>query len=280
MTELKNINEASIDPNVATTDENLSFEHIYQETSLPSLAQYVLGTTDMHGPTAALFNLKNDNGNIKLVRSEVQVFESTPINTKITKEAIEDLFSQYGLTAYNNISYLMNGISNANSNDKLKTFLSTTSLADNDLTLTGLSTLDKFYALTERINEIILKMNSKAIRTMNAFAIVPLSAASSLMSVKELYNDSTIKDSLYIGTIGTTNYFVSPFNDDVVYVGLKDKYDMSKCSGVYSGYTDSLVSTVDPNSGENTYHIFKRYAMTASPLHVAGNEMFYKFNIL
>lgn len=285
MTELKKVNEAAIDANVSTTDENLSFEHIYQQTPQDSLAKYILSESKLHGPTGALFNFKNVDGSLVLLRNEVQVFSSEPFNTFISKEMISDLYSQYGVSAYYNMSNMINGISNTKENVKLHTFLNTNSLSNTALDLTSVSDIKtRFELFSEKVNSLILKMNDKTVNTLHSFVVVPKSLAPSIATIKDLYHDSSVKTPLYIGTFGLTHYFINPFfNDEVAdttaYVGLKDPYDLSKSSGVYSPYVNDLVTAVDAHDGSEYFHVFKRYAMTVSPLHSLGNELFQKFDV-
>lgn len=108
------------DPNIAQTDQNLSIDNIFQATTVPSLAREVCSTANLTGPTGALFNIvKKSPTDIKLIRKEVEVFPSEIIKTNITREAIQDLRSQFSKEADLIVGTLFRGISNDTENSRL-----------------------------------------------------------------------------------------------------------------------------------------------------------------
>lgn len=84
-----------------------------------------------------------------------------------------------------------------------------------------------------------------------------------------------------VAKVGRTKFFLNPDpTSSVCYVGLCDQRDPSKSSAVFSPYVSEVVQTTDYDTGEDSYHIFNRFAITASPLHVTDNEMLYKFTVV
>ena len=107
------------DPNIAQPDQNLSIDGIFQQTNIPSLAREICSVAELTGPSGALFNIiRKDDSSITLIRKEVEVFPSEILKTSITREAIQDLKSQFGKDADSIIGTLFRGLSNDVENEK------------------------------------------------------------------------------------------------------------------------------------------------------------------
>jgi len=274
------------DPNIATTDENLSIKDMFQQASVPSLARQILPVVQMHGPTAALFNIRptptsllNVPGanEIQLLRQEVvMVSPSVPIPTVITDEVVQDMKNVYGKRASDIIGKLLRGLTNEVENTDCLSFLSTNSVVYTTPTLTlsaPTNTRTTYYEVTQMVQEIVLHMNSNHFKTYESFCVLPFRQASAFTSVSKLFrsDDSNGHDGLFLAKIGSTSYYVSPDpTTTVAYVGICDLNDPSKSCGVFSPYMDDVVEATNFNSGVITYNIYNRYAFGISPLHTGG----------
>lgn len=272
-------------PGVATTDEILSVDEIFQQSLLPSLGRQIFPILPLHGPTGAIFNIrkKSASNELELVRSDVEVYNSTSISTNITQEAIQDIRSQYGKEANIIIGNLLRGLANEQENTAVMAFLSAQSLADSALQLTdSLNAETNFFEITQRVHELVLKINSLNLRSYQAFAVIPYQPLGGIMGLKSyVQGDKMNERGLFITRIGQTDFYLNPdVTDDNVYVGIHDHDDPNKCSGVFSPYVSKIIDAINPDSGENAFFIYNRFAVTASPLHVTDNEMFHKFQIL
>lgn len=272
------------DPNIATTDENLSVNAIFQQTLLPSLGRQIFPVVKMHGPTAAIFNIKKKaaTNDLELLRSEVQAFGSTSIKSAITKEAIQDLVSQFGKDGKQMVGQLLRGLANEQENTATISFLDTNAVAGTTLTLSdSLNAQTNLFEVTQKVSELVLKMNSLNLRTYEASVVLPYTVAASVMALgKYAGGEDTESRGLFITQIGSVKYFMNPVaTSTTAYVVLNDSENMSKSSAVFGKYAENVVETTDPDTGENVYFIFNRFALGLSPLHVAGNEMMYKFTI-
>jgi hypothetical protein len=271
-------------PEIATTDENLSVDNLFQQTLLPSLGKQIFSVIPVNGPTAALFNIrkKKDANDFELLRSEVEVYPSQSITTNVTQEVIQDLFSQYGREAEKIIGSLLRGLANDDENQKTLAFLEANSATAPDVVLSDSHNAEvNLFEITQKVHELVLLINNKTLRTFESWAVVPYQPLGGLMGLTGLniVNDENERG-LYITTVGQTRFYLNPdVNSTTVYVGLKDPNNPSKSSAVFSPYRSSVVEASNPNTGDNVYHIFNRYAITLSPLHETGNELLYKFNI-
>lgn len=267
--------------NIATTDQNLSVEQMFQQTTLPSLGKQIFSVLPIDGPTAALFNVKSvDNAGahqFKLLRNEVEVYSSNGISSGISKENVQDLKSQYNKDAYNIIGNLLHGLTNEEQNEKTLEFLDTEAVAVTGLVISKPENSQIVnFEITNKVQELVLKMNTPSLRTYEAFAVVPASYVAGIMA----FNNANFSNGLFIGRIGMTSYFVNPdATATQVFVGLKDSYNPSKSSAVFSPYAISITEAVDPDTGDMVYWLFDRFAITVSPLHETGSEMLYKFDI-
>ena len=271
------------DPNIAQTDQNLSVDNIFQQTNIGSLAKEICSIAQLNGPSGAIFNIvRKGTGDIKLIRKEVEVFPSEILKTSVTREAIQDLKSQFGKDADLIIGTLFRGLSNDLENEKLLEVLSANAKDYGDLTLSdSLNASISAYELTQRIHEIVLKMNQTYQRSYESFCVLPAKSLSPFMGLSS-YLGRTDKDSngLFITQINKTKFYLNPDSADVyAYVGLKDE-NLSKSSLVLSPYQNQVFDAVSPDSGDVNYFLVNRFAITVSPLHELNNEILYKFKVI
>lgn len=286
------------DINIATTDENLTVEQMFQQVKLPSLGREIFSVQQMHGPTAALFNIRNrvaqpgnpitlTNANdFQLIRSEVACFPSVAISTGITQEMTQDLKSQYGMEANKIIGSLLRGLANDDENANTLAFLNANSLNGPSLTLSPTVRANAeltLFTVTQRVQELVLKMNSLHLVTFDAFAVLPARELAGVMALAN-YAQGEVRESnssLYVAKIGKTKFYLNPDPlSTTAYVGLLDPLNMSKSSAVFSPYEETVVNGVNPDTGAEHYHIYNRYAIAVSPLHRLNEELLHMFNIV
>lgn len=271
--------------NAIATDENLSVDAMYQQQTLPSLGRQIFSVVPMNGPTAALFNIRKKAGttDFELVRNEVQVFSSSPISTGLSQEVVQDIRAQYGKEANVIIGTLLRGLANEQENTRTLEFLNANSLATPNLNLSdSLSAETNAFEISQRVHELVLKANSLNQRTYESFCVLPYTPAAAFAALNQ-YVGGMDKDErgLFIAEVGNTKYFMNPdATSTTAYVGLKDANNPSKSSAVFSPYASTVVESQNADTGAQVYNIFNRFAITASPLHEAGNEMLFKFDII
>jgi hypothetical protein len=272
-------------PNIASTDSNLTVQEMFQQTSLPSLGRLIFSVVPAQGPTSGIFNVRKKAGtnNFELVRRDVDVFPSESIKTGLTKEVIHDMRAQFGLAANDIIGTLLRGLANEQENDRTLAFLESTSKAESDLNLTNsLNAELNTFEIGQRVHELILRANTINTRTYDSFCVLPYTFAASFAALNTYVGGMDKDESgLFISEIGNTRFFLNPdATSTKAYVGLLDRRNMSKSAAVFTPYMETVVEAQDPDSGEPTYFIFNRFSIAASPLHVTGNEMLFKFNII
>lgn len=272
-------------PNIAPTDEDLSLDNLFQQSSLPSLGRQIFSVIPMHGPTAGLFNIKKKSGSdaYELVRNDVEVYPSESIHTSVTQESIQDMYNQYGKEAYVVVAKLFRSLANDQENEKTIAFLQAQCKDVADLNLSNSANAElNLFEITQKVQELVLTINSKNLRSYEAFAVVPTTALGGVMALSK-YAGSDDKDErgLFITKINQTKYYLNPDPTDTkCYVGIKDSLNASKSSAVFSPYMSTLVYSIDPDTGEMGYHIYNRFAITESPLHETDNEMLYMFDVI
>lgn len=284
-------------PEIATTDENLSVDGMFQQGALPSLGRQIFSVVPLHGPTAALFNIRKKNstdagwvdeatsGNdFVLLRNDVEVYPSTSIKTSLTKEVIQDIRNQYGKESGAIIGKLLRGLANDQENTRTIAFLNAQCKDEGNLNLSDDTNSEVIlFEVTKKVQELVLKANNKNLRTYEAFCVLPYFVGSAMSALSSYASPSTVegqKDErgLFIAQNGQTKYYLNPdVTSTTCYVGLKDESNPSKSAAVFSPYISNVTEAVDPDSGEEVYHIFNRFAITQSPLHESGNEMMFKF---
>lgn len=272
-------------PEIATTDENIiSATGMFQQAALPSLGRQIFSVVPVNGPTGAIFNVRKKDGtnDLEVVRNDVEVFPSESINTGISQEAIQDIKARFGRKASRIIGTLLRGLANEQENTRTLAFLDTECLAQPALSLTASGNAEQnVFEITQRVHELVLKANSKNQRTYDSFCVLPYLPAAGLAALNQ-YVGGMDKDErgLFIAQIGNTKFFMNPdATSTTAYVGLLDDSNPSKSSAIFSPYIETIEEVNEFETGELRYFIFNRFAITASPLHVAGNEMLFKFEV-
>lgn len=271
-------------PDIATSDENLSVDQMFQQVSLPSLGRMIFPVVGMNGPTAALFNLRKKPGtnDFSLVRAEAEVFPSTAIKTGMTQEAVQDIYSQYGKESKEVIGRLLRGLANDQENEKTLEFLSAQSLSATPVVLSNSGNArDNVMEVTQKVHTLILQANKSFTRTFHSYCVLPYALAASFLALNAFTGggEEPADSGLFLGSIGHTDFFMNPDPAaNEVFVGLSDT-NPSQSAAVFSPYDSSVLPATDPDSGDLTFHIFNRFAITASPLHVPGEEMMFKFEV-
>lgn len=270
------------DPNIAQTDQNLSIDNIFQATTAPSLAREICSTAVLNGPSGALFNIIKKTGtDIKLIRKEVEVFPSEILKTNITREAIQDLRSQFSKEADLIVGTLFRGLSNDVENARLLEVLDAESKDYGDLQLSdSLNAGTNSFEILQRVQEIVLKMNQKHFISYNAFCVLPSSVLAGIMGLEGfLRSEDKESSGLFVTQIGKTKFYLNPDStDEYAYVGLKDD-NLSKSSLVFCPYQNQILDAVSPDNGDINYFLVNRFAISSSALHRLDEEMLYKFKV-
>jgi hypothetical protein len=289
MEEIKNLNEdldSAESPKVATTDENLTLGQMFHQVDMPSLPRQIFSTVPIFGPTGGLFNLRKKSGldsagNIvfELVRNDVEVYNSNSISTGLTQEVVQDIKSHFGSETNLVLGKLLRDLANADENTKALAFLESESVSTTGISLSG-NAEENLFNVTQKVHELILKINSETMRSYRAFAVIPYKPLGGIMGLSKYAGGGIDSErGLFIAEFGQTKFYLNPdATSTTAYVGIRD-FNPSTSSVVFSPYTSDVIEAVNPDDGEMSFHLFNRYAITASPLHVAGNEMLYKFDI-
>lgn len=218
----------------------------------------------------------------ELLRNEVGVYPSSAIKTALTQEAVEDLKSQHNKEANIIIGNLLRGLANDAENVKTLAFLAAQAKASSTLALTTSSNAEtNLFEITHKVSELVLEMNKLNLRTYEACVVLPYKVAASIMALSQYAGgEDENTRGLFIAQINQTKFFTNPDSTSLTaYVILKDSANPSKSSAIFSPYVAEIIEANDPNSGSISYHIYNRYAITASPLHITDNEMIYSFAI-
>lgn len=274
--------------NIATTDENLNaLNKLFQQSKLPSIGKEIFTLNVMHGPTAAVFSVVTENNKVKIKRNEVEVInqfsDGAPIKTSIKTEALYDIKAQYGEDGTELLANYLKGLANDYENEKTIDFLSDNAVQKDNLSLTDVSPEYVWQAISNHVTQLILEMNSKNIRTYEAFVVLPYKLGASIMSLYAGLDNAELADRtrLFVGRSGYTEWYINPDSNDetTIYVGLKDREGTGKNCAYFSMYTNDITTAVDSESGEPNYFIWDRFALTMNPSHTNDNPMLVKFSV-
>ena len=281
--------EETHNDDIGTAD--FSFDKLiktFQELSTNSLIREVAATVPMKYSTGQIVNIARNasTNSFKTVSASMEVNTATtnPIQSGLTFEAMTDLNKQYGLDAYTIAGNLLKGITDAAENTAFMSFVDTNSLSTTALTLSDANSAEpSLFEITQRVQELVIKMNTPNFRTFNAWAILPYKNAASISALSQYARgDEETKKELVMSKIGQTQYYVNPDTAaTTAYVGLnsKDKKSMGASSIIMGTFVQELVQSTHVASFQTNIGIVNRYATAVNPLSVSGAEMLMKFTI-
>lgn len=285
--EEKLILEETHNDDIETAD--FSFDKLiktFEELSSNSLIREIAATVPMKYSTGKIVNIHKQaaNNSFETVEANLTVNTATsdPIQTGLSLEAVTDLKNQYGLDGYAVAANLLKGIVDAAENTAFMTFLDSNSLATPVLTLSDANSAEpSLFELTQRVQELVIKMNTPNFRTFNAFAVLPYKNAASISALSQYARgDEETKKQLVMSTIGQTKYYVNPDTTaTTAYVGLKsdDKKSMGASSVIMGTFAQEILRSTHVESFQAKVGILNRYATAVNPLSVAGAEMLMSF---
>jgi hypothetical protein len=236
--------------------------------------------------TGSVINIRRNGvtNSFETVESTMTVNDvsATPLASGLSVEVIHDLFRQYKESAYDYASALLRGIVDKAENDALITFLNTNSLNTTALVLTAPSSAEQtLFELTQRVQELVLKMNTPDFRTYEAFAILPYKYAASISAI-QTYIGAKDKDEkrLIVSKIGKTIFYVNPDTTATkVYVGLAVNGSIAASSIIVGDYQQEILRSTFVESFQENIGILNRYATVVNPLSTSGREMLMEFTI-
>ena len=283
------INEKVSNTDIGTAD--FSFNKVidaYFELPTASILRNIASVVPMKMSTGNVINLRRNatTGSYETVQSPLTVNDNSaiPISTGLSIEAIQDLKNQYDEDGYELAASLLKGIVDKQENDDLITFLNTNSLSTPDLNLSNsINAENILFELTQRVQELVIKMNTPNYRTFDAFVILPFKTAASVTALNGYLGDlEESRQRLAVSKIGKTRYFVNPdTSTTTAYVGLNESHKKYRgASSIIMGdYQTEILTSSGIEDFQQRVGIINRYATTVNPLSDVGSEMLMHFDI-
>ena len=287
--EEKLILEETHNDDIGTAD--FSFNKLiktFEELSTISLIRDIATVVPMKMSTGTVINIRRNasTNSFETVEATLTVNTATsnPIQTGLSMEAMTDLKAQYGLDGYKIAANLLRGITDAAENTAFITFLDANALNTTALVLSDPNSAEPcLFEITQRVQELVIKMNTPNFRTFNAFAILPYKNAASISALSHyVRGEEEAKKDLILNKIGNTSYYVNPdVTATKVYVGLraKDKKSLGASSIIMGTFPQELLKSTHVESFQANIGLLNRYATAMNPLHDTGSEMLMEFTI-
>ena len=251
-----------------------------------SLIRAIAAVVPMKMSTGTIINVRRNasTNSFETVEATLTINTATsdPISSGISIEAIQDLKNQYGLDGYKMAASMLKGITDKAESDAFITFLDTNSLATPVLTLSDANSAEpSLFEITQRVQELVIKMNTPNYRTFDAFAILPYKNAASISALSHYARGSEeVKEALVVNKIGRTMYYVNPdVTTTTTYVGLADhsKKGMAASSVIMGTFPQQLLRSTHVESFQSNVGLLNRYATAVNPLSDSGSEMLMSF---
>tara|TARA_B100000959_G_C14991875_1_gene628302 strand:+ start:1785 stop:2678 length:894 start_codon:yes stop_codon:yes gene_type:complete len=279
--------EETHNDNIGTAD--FSFNTLvkaFEELPTLSLIREIAAVVPMKYSTGQIINIRRQGAtnSFETVKSTLTVNTATsdPIQTGISVEVIQDLQNQYGLDGYKIAANLLRGITDNDENTAFLTFLDANSLATPVLTLTDAASAEtSLFEITQRVQELVIKMNTPNFRTFDAFVILPYKNAASISALSSYVREKELtEERLIVNRIGKTKYYVNPdVTATTAYVGLSDhdKNSLGASSVIMGTFPQELLRSGVQGTFQQNVGLLNRYATAVNPLSTAGVEMLMSF---
>ncbi len=281
--------EETHNDDIGTAD--FSFNQViktFEQLHSISLIRAIAAVVPMKMSTGTIINVRRNasTNSFETVEATLTINTATsnPISSGISIEAIQDLKNQYGLDGYKMAANMLKGITDKAESDAFITFLDSNSLATPVLTLSDANSAEpSLFEITQRVQEIVIKMNTPIYRTFDAFAILPYKNAASISALSHyVRGDEEMKKALVVNKIGRTTYYVNPdVTTTTTYVGLADhsKNTLGASSVIMGTFPQELLRSTFIESFQSNIGLLNRYATVVNPLSDTGSEMLMSFLI-
>jgi len=289
ITEEVSLVEETHNDNIGTADFSFnSLVKAFEELPTLSLVREIAAVVPMKYSTGQIVNIRRQGAtnSFETVVANLTINTATanPIQTGISVEVIQDLQNQYGLDGYKIAANLLKGITDQAENTAFLTFLDANSLATPVLTLTGAGSAEtSLFEITQRVQELVIKMNTPSFRTFDAFVILPYKNAASISALSSYVREKELtEERLVVNRIGKTKYYVNP---DVTatkgFVGLSDhdKNSLGASSVIMGTFPQEVLRSGVQGTFQQNVGLLNRYATAVNPLSTAGVEMLMSFEI-
>ena len=283
------LTEATTNANIGTAD--FSFNTLvkaFEELPTLSLVREIAAVVPMKYSTGQIVNIRRQGAtnSFETVVANLTINTATanPIQTGISVEVVQDLQNQYGLDGYKIAANLLKGITDSDENTAFLTFLGANSLATPVLTLTDAGSAEtSLFEITQRVQELIIKMNTPSFRTFDAFVILPYKNAASISALSSYVREKELtEERLVVNRIGKTKYYVNPdVTATEAYVGLSDhdKNSLGASSVIMGTFPQEVLRSGVQGTFQQNVGLLNRYATAVNPLSTAGAEMLMSFVI-
>jgi hypothetical protein len=289
ITEEVSLVEETHNDNIGTADFSFnSLVKAFEELPTLSLVREIAAVVPMKYSTGQIVNIRRQGATNSfetvVANLTINTATSNPIQTGISVEVIQDLQNQYGLDGYKIAANLLKGITDQAENTAFLTFLDANSLATPVLTLTGAGSAEtSLFEITQRVQELVIKMNTPSFRTFDAFVILPYKNAASISALSSYVREKELtEERLVVNRIGKTKYYVNP---DVTatkgFVGLSDhdKNSLGASSVIMGTFPQEVLRSGVQGTFQQNVGLLNRYATAVNPLSTAGVEMLMSFEI-
>ena len=289
ITEEVSLVEETHNDNIGTADFSFnSLVKAFEELPTLSLVREIAAVVPMKYSTGQIVNIRRQGAtnSFETVVANLTINTATanPIQTGISVEVVQDLQNQYGLDGYKIAANLLKGITDQAENTAFLTFLDANSLATPVLTLTGAGSAEtSLFEITQRVQELVIKMNTPSFRTFDAFVILPYKNAASISALSSYVREKELtEERLVVNRIGKTKYYVNPdVTATKAFVGLSDhdKNSLGASSVIMGTFPQEVLRSGVQGTFQQNVGLLNRYATAVNPLSTAGVEMLMSFEI-
>ena len=280
--------EQVVDTDIGSIEFWANVTDRFQQTQIPSLARTLLAPYQMRTPIGKVFNLTDNDDDadneatLKLVSSTIEAKSIDPFTIVISSEALDNYASMYRDPAQA-IANSLRGFTNRKESEDVIKLLQDNAVSDGNLTVSEKQNAETImFEIINKVQQTVLRMNSKRLRTYHCFIVAPYKYVASVMSTFAYQTNSNTASpqDLQVAKFGMMTYYVNPVTtDNNVYVGLRHPDNRALCAGVFGDYQSKITTATDNNNGYLHVHIHRRYGMAMSPLHTSDDPMLCKFTI-
>lgn len=244
---------------------------LIKEGNIKSAVKEICYTVPMKRPTGYVFGAKKEGDVLKIVRNGAEV-ENHLLVTEITKEVIDDLYSQFGEDASTLLADLVKRDMAIDQDQELFDFIDKMArIQDSDLTLPEEDFEASLVKLQGYIDEVGLKIAADVKATTGSVIIGTPKVIGLLLKDDLELTRKQEKMYSYAGSLGSRDLFVD-FESDEEYLTVGVNGDDTLRGVTFCPYNIATNWTTKYQDGVNVMRVNNRYTFVRNPLDNPATE--------
>lgn len=278
---LNKIKENSLNESISIDNVDIFLGELIKEGNIKSSVKEICYTVPMSGPSGFVYGSVKEGDVIKIKRSKVDANDHITV-TEITKEVIDDVYSQFGEDAPKLLADLIKRDIAIEQDKELFTFINDIATKKTDMELSASDFEAQLVALQGYMDEIGMKVAADVKATTSTVIIGSPKVIGLLVKDDIELTRKQEKMYSYAGSLGSRDLFVDfEATEDYITVGVNG--DDTLRGVTFCPYNIATNFTEKYSDGAKVVRLNNRYAFQQNPIDTLGSgksKFFVKTKIL